>query len=287
MKDFPPSVYFLWITSLVFHAIACWAVVKRNYFAHWRAFSYYLFFVAVNSAVMLPVSFLGSAKVYAATYSIGDCIEALLLSLVVLEILVRVLEPFESLPGRTVARFCFWAVLGISIAVVLSVYVPNHPNQRLNMLVDLPLTLERTIFLADAAILWVLVFQAKALGITWKSSVAEIAIAFVLYLTVQSTTRFVLGVYDNQTARNIAAEVGQISYLIALASWVWTMTHRDALPPRPADESLRRMQELARIDYDAVPKERIFAAVGVKINRPEPEELNAEERPRPEQVVAR
>lgn len=287
MKDFPPSVYVLWITSLVFHAIACWAVVKKNYFAHWRAFSYYLFFVAVNSAVMLPVSFLGSAKVYAATYSLGDCIEALLLSLVVLEILVRVLEPFESLPGRTVARFCFWAVLGISVAVVLSVYVPNHPNQRLNMLVDLPLTLERTIFLADAAILWVLVFQAKALGITWKSSVAEIAIAFVLYLTVQSTTRFVLGVYDNQTARNIAAEVGQISYLIALASWVWTMTHRDPLPPRPADESLRRMQELARIDYDAVPKERIFAAVGVKINRPEPEEFNAEESPRPEQVVVR
>jgi len=286
MKDFPPSVYFLWITSLVFHGIACWAAVKKNYFTHWRAFSYYLFFVAVNSAVMLPVSFLGSTNVYAATYSIGDCVEALLLSLVVLEILVRVLEPFETLPGRTVARFCFWAVLGISVAVVLSVYVPNHPNQKLNMLVDLPLTLERTIFLADAAILWVLVFQAKALGITWKSSVAEIAIAFVLYLTVQSTTRFVLGVYDNQTARNIAAEVGQVSYLIALASWVWTMTHRDPLPPRPADESLKRMQELARIDYDSVPKERIFAAVGVKINRPEPEDLD-EESVRPEQVVGR
>ena len=271
-------MYFLWAISLAFHAAACWFVVRRNYFAHWKAFGYYLFFVAISSTVMLPLSFLGSEQVYAATYDVVDFVEALLLSLVVLEILVRVLEPFESLPSRTVARFCFWAVLGISVAVVLSVIVPSHaPHQRTSLLVDLPLTLERTIFLADATILWVLLFQAKALGITWKSSVAEIAVAFVLYLTVQSTTRFVMAVYDSPVARNIANEVAQFSYLIALASWIWTMTHRDPLPPRPADESLARMQELATQDYEAVSRERIFAAVGIRINKLEPEEDTAEE----------
>jgi hypothetical protein len=175
-----------------------------------------------------------------------------------------------------VARLCFWAVLGISVAVVLSVYVPNRPNLKPNLLVDLPLTLERTIFLADAAILWVLLFQAKALGITWKSSLAEITIAFVLYLTVQSTTRFVLGIYDNEVARNIAAELGQISYLIALVTWTWTMTHRDPSPPRPAPEKLALMQELTKQDYDAVSRERILAAVGIRINK-RADELETEE----------
>lgn len=276
MRDFSSSIYFLWIISLLFHAAACWFVVKKNYIAHWRAFAYYLFFVAANSALMLALSFVGTAKIYAATYTIGDFLEALLLSLVVLEILVHVLEPFESLPGRTVARLCFWAVLGISVAVVLSVYVPNRPNLKPNLLVDLPLTLERTIFLADAAILWVLLFQAKALGITWKSSLAEITIAFVLYLTVQSTTRFVLGIYDNEVARNIAAELGQISYLIALVTWIWTMTHRDPSPPRPAPEKLALMQELTKQDYDAVSRERILAAVGIRINK-RADELETEE----------
>jgi hypothetical protein len=278
MKAFPPSVYFLWGISLVFHAAACWFVVRRNYFAHWKAFGYYLFFVAASSTTMLPLSFLGSAQLYAATYDIVDFVEALLLSLVVLEILVRVLEPFESLPSRTVARFCFWAVLGISVAVVLSVIVPPHaPNQRFSLLVHVPLTLERTIFLADATILWILLFQAKALGITWKSSLAEIAIAFVLYLTVQSTSRFVMAVYENTLARNLANEVAQISYLVALASWIWTMTHREPVPPPPAEESLARMHELAKQDYEAVSKERIFAAVGIRINKFEPEQDNAEE----------
>src|SRR6185437_9728742 len=151
--------------------------VKKKYLSHWKAFGYYLFFVGANSAVMLPMAFLANSKIYALTYGIGDFIEALLVSLVVLEILVHVLEPFESLPGRTVARFCFWAVLGISTAVVLSVMIPHGPHDTSPaVLFYLPLTLERTIFLADAAILWIILLQAKALGITWKSSVAEIAI---------------------------------------------------------------------------------------------------------------
>lgn len=287
MPAFPPSVYILWVTSLLFHGAACWFVVSRNYFSHWRAFGYYLFFVAIYSAVMLPLSFLGSAQLYVATYDIGDAVEALILSLVVLEILVRVLEPFESLPGRTVARFCFWAVLGISVAVVLSVVIPAHaPTQKPVLMIHLPLTLERTVFLADAVILWILLFQAKALGITWKSSVAEIAVGFVLYLTVQSTTRFVIAMTDSPVARNLAAEVAQFSYLVALASWIWTMTHRDPVPPRPADETLARMHELAKQDYDAVAKERIFAAVGIRIHNPESEQHQREQASiQPEQPV--
>jgi lysylphosphatidylglycerol synthetase-like protein (DUF2156 family) len=283
---FDPSIYFLWITSLLLQGAACWFVVKKNYFAHWKAFGYYLFLVTAHTAVMLPLSFLGNDKIYAATYTIGDFIEALLLSLVVLEILVHVLEPFESLPGRTVARLCFWAVLGISVAVVLSVYVPNRPNLKPNLLIDLPLTLERTIFLADAAILWVLLFQARALGITWKSCLAEITIGFVLYLTVQSTTRFVLGIYDNSTARTLAAEVAQFSYLIALASWIWTMTHRDPVPPRPAPETLARLQELTKHDYDAVPRERILAAIGIRVNKPADDLQSEEPIVEPEHITA-
>lgn len=284
MKDFSSTVYILWATSLVFHGVACWFVVKKDYFSQWKAFGYYLFFVAANSAVMLPLAFLANRQVYALTYGIGDFIEALLVSLVVLEILVHVLQPFESLPGRTVARFCFWAVLGISTAVVLSVVIPHSSYGSALLLYDIPLTLERTIFLADAAILWIILLQAKSLGITWKSSVAEIAIGFVLYLTVQSTSRFVMAVYDLSLARNIANEVAQVSYLVALGSWIWTMTHRDPIPPRPADEAVAKMQELTKQDYDAVPRERIFAAVGIRVNRAEEEVEQASIQP--EEIAA-
>lgn len=258
--------YVLWLSIIACQCLACWALIKRKEFArHWKVFSYYLFYMAVSSVVMLGISQFGSRNEFILGYSVLDFIEAILLNLVVLEILVRVLDPFESLPGRTVARFCFWAVLGISTAVALSVMMPaGHKEPYIQVL----LTIERTIFLADASLLWILLVQSKSLGISWKSSVAEIAIGFVLYLTVQATTRFVLAIYQSPVLQSLAAEVGQFAYLIAVLSWTWTILRRDPVPAPPSPESLERMKKLAAED-DVVPKERIFAAVGIRINRPE------------------
>ena len=274
--------YVLWLSIIVCQFVACWALVRRREFLrHWKIFGYYLFFMASSTLAMLGVSQFATRTQFAYAYSAMDFIEAILLNLVVLEILVRVLDPFESLPGRTVARFCFWAVLGISTAVALSVMMPaGHKEPYIQVL----LTIERTIFLADASLLWILLVQSKALGISWKSSVAEIAVGFVLYLTVQATTRFVLAIYQGARLQSLAAEVGQFAYLIAVLSWTWTILHRDPVPAPPSAESLARMQRLTAED-DPVPKERIFAAVGIKVNKAgeenEPEEAAEKERDHP------
>jgi hypothetical protein len=269
MKEFAFGVYALWFAGLALEVLACWAVVKKGYWTHWKAFGCYLFYMLAQNLALFLMSFRVDSTVYAVAYDVTDFIEVVLLSLVVLEILVKVLEPVDVIPGRAVARAAFWAVLGVSIAVALSVFIHG---QKIDLLIDLPLTVERTIFLADSILLWILLFQGKALGISWKSSVAEIAIGFVLYLTVQATTRFVMNIYNSGFVVNIASGVGQFAYLIALSSWIWTMTHRDpASAARPSAETLAQMRELSS-DYDAVPKERIFAAVGIKVNRPTDED---------------
>src|SRR6266849_2390519 len=214
--------YALWISVILFQFVACWALTRRrNFYDSWKVFRYYLFYMASQSIVMLALSFLASptSTYYAIGFYLFDFIEAVLINLVVLEILAKVLAPFESLPGRTIARFCFWAVLGVSTAVALSVIAPS---QHTVVFIDLPLAIERTIFLADAALLWILLVQSKPLGLTWKSSVAEIAIGFVLYLTVQATTRFVVAIYQTSMLQSLASEVGQFAYLIAVLSWIWT-----------------------------------------------------------------
>jgi hypothetical protein len=265
-------------TIIFCQLVACWALIKRKeFFRHWRVFGYYLFYMASSSILTLAIVWLGSRDAYAITYLVVDFIEAILLNLVLLEILVKVLDPFESLPGRTVARFCFWAVLGISTAVALSVMMPSGHKEAY---IQVPLTIERTIFLADASLLWILLVQSKSLGITWKSSVAEIAIGFVLYLTVQATTRFVVAIYQTPMLQSLASEVGQFAYLIAVLSWIWTILRRDPVPAPPSAESLARMQKLASQE-DVVPKERIFAAVGIKVTKQgEEEDDKLAERPR-------
>src|SRR5580765_1314789 len=257
--------YVFWYATILCQGVACWALIKRReFFRYWKVFGYYLFYMAGASIFTLAVERFASHSAFLWTYTAVDFFEAILLNLVLLEILVKVLDPFESLPGRTVARFCFWAVLGISTAVALSVMRPSDHKETL---AAVPLTIERTIFLADASLLWILLVQSKTLGITWKSSVAEIAIGFVLYLTVQATTRFVVSIYQGQVLRSISSEVGQFAYLVAVLSWIWTITHRDPVAVPLSSETVARIQKPGAED-EIVTKERIFAAVGIKVNKP-------------------
>src|ERR1700731_1767053 len=269
--------YVFWYVTIVCEVVACCALIKRKqFFQHWKVFSYYLFFIPSPSIPTLAVEHVGSPDAYVFTYSLVDFIEAILLNLVLLEILVKVLAPFESLPGRTVAKFCFWAVLGISAAVAFSVMMPSGNK---GPLIEVPVTIERTIFLADASLLWILLVQAKNLGITWKSAVAEIAIGFVLYLTVQSTTRFVASIYTDRMLRSISSEVGQFAFLIAVLGWIWTITRRDPVEAPLSSEAVARIQK-PHAEDESVTKERIFSAVGIKITKPAEQAENATEEDR-------
>ena len=265
--------YVFWYATILCQVVACGALIwRREFFRHWKVFSYYVFYMAGAMIFTLAVERFGSSHAFEITYSLVDFIEAILLNLVLLEILVKVLDPFESLPGRMVARFCFWAVLGISTAVALSVMMPSGHKQTY---IEVPLTIERTIFLADASLLWLLLMQSKKLGITWKSSVAEIAIGFVLYLTVQATTRFVVSFYPSPILRSISSEVGQFAYLIALLSWISTITRRDPASISLSSEAIARIQQ-PKAEDNIVTKERIFAAVGIRINKAEAETVEQE-----------
>jgi hypothetical protein len=269
MNNYSLSVYALLFLSTALQFLACWTVLKRGYFAHWKAFSYYLFCMTLGSVAGIFGAWFGSEDTYRLIYAGSAIVEAITLILVVFEIMVKMLEPFDALPGGVVARFGFWAAVGISAAVALSVWVGTTP---VHLTWAPALTVERTVFLADATLLWLLIVQARALGVTWQSSVAEIAVAFVLYLTVQSAVRFIIIIYPtNEWVMDIASEFGQFAYVISLCSWIWTMRHRDPAAVQTSPEKLAEVHALAS-QLGAVPKEKIFAAVGIKITKIEAEE---------------
>src|ERR1700694_5704270 len=90
------TLWMLWLSIILVQLWASWVVVKKGFYSNWKAFSYYLFVMAANSIVLLAINRLGSPNAYAWSYYGAGLIEAVLLSLVVLEILVKVLDPFEA-----------------------------------------------------------------------------------------------------------------------------------------------------------------------------------------------
>lgn len=273
MAHYSFSVYALLIFSTALQFFACWTALKKGYFAHWKAFSYYLFCMTAGSVVGTYTAFFCGTATYRIVYTVSASVEAITLSLVVFEIMVKMLEPFEALPGRLVARFGFWAAVGISSAITLSVFLAPYSQ---SATVSSALTIERTVFLADATLLWLLLFQARSLGVSWQSSAAEISIAFVLYLSVQAAVRFIVIIYStNDRVVDIANGFGQFAYMISLCSWIWTMWQRDPATVQTSPEKLAEVNALAS-QQGAVPKERIFAAVGIKINKVETDGHSAE-----------
>ena len=91
--------YVFWYAIIFCQVVACLVVIKRKeFFKNWKVFSYYLFYMAGASIFTIAAFNFGSREMYVITYSVFDFIEAILINLVLLEILVKVLDPFESLP---------------------------------------------------------------------------------------------------------------------------------------------------------------------------------------------
>jgi hypothetical protein len=84
-------------------------------------------------------------------------------------------------------------------------------------------------------------------------------------------------IYTDQMLQSISGEVGQFAFLIAVLGWTWTIIKRDPIEEPLSSEAMARIQKTLEED-DSVAKERIFAAVGIKINKPEkPENPAAQE----------
>lgn len=263
--------YVLWLSIMLLQFFACWVVVRRGFYASWKAFSYYLFYGAGEAVVLFVVARTASAAAYARVYYTASFIEAVLLCLVVLEILVKILDPFEALPARYIAWFCFWTTLGISVSATISIG-PLLPST----LSEWTLVTERTIMLCDAVLLWVILLQARALGVSWRSSVCEIALGFALFLTVQGISKFIFAKFrGSNLLMSFADDVGQMAFLVAMGSWVWTMYHRDPQPPPPSAETLARMR--AFTSDTMITKEKMLAAVGVRIDKVEAEKIETGE----------
>jgi hypothetical protein len=82
--------------------------------------------------------------------------------------------------------------------------------------------------------------------------------------------------YQNRALVSVCSEVGQVAYLIAVLSWIWTITHRDPVASPLTSEAVARIQKPGAED-DVVTKERIFAAVGIKVNRQNEEDIPADD----------
>ena len=88
--------FVFWYVTIICQMVACWALIRRKqFFQHWKVFGYYLFYSTGVAMFMLAMALFASNRAFATAYSILDFVEAIFLNLVLLEILVKVLDPLN------------------------------------------------------------------------------------------------------------------------------------------------------------------------------------------------
>jgi DNA-binding winged helix-turn-helix (wHTH) protein len=211
----------VWPLIVLLEGVACWVAIKRKYSRIWRAFSYYLFFELIRSSLLMSVYIIASrSPIYSSAYYILEATGITFKSLVILEILIKVLHPLRPLFGRTLAWFCFWAVQGTSVAIAFMAHLPI--NQGWYSWINL---LSMTILAANCMLAAVIVFQSHSLQIDYRSAAFGIIIVFLICNAIDVTS--ILFFYLRRSL--ILEPIRNITYVFSLIAWIWVMLHRNPL----------------------------------------------------------
>jgi hypothetical protein len=234
-----------YLTCILLQCVACWAVIKKEFYKSWRAFSFYLFFEAVSSVVLFVVFLLVDSYYYSIIYTMIKSVETIVASLFVLEILIKILDRIEAMPGRKIAWFwfCFWPIQGISVAIAIST---NQPSVADLYWLAVFWKASRIIFVANYLLLLVVLLQAKSLGMTRRSSVTEIAVGYAMYGTFEVVYLFSYVFYRTRFRESImnVVDLGVcLANLTVQVGWVWTMLHREPFVSPAFEEISNRTQE--------------------------------------------
>src|SRR5258708_696292 len=198
---------------------------ESNSYPSFELFSY---FVAVQNVVWLIIGAGFGLKVYIATYYSLSYIATALMALVIPEIYLKVIGPRIAVPTGTLRKFL------ISVAVAFPLCVAANAFWRSKSMwayLNILSTVDRIMMSVICLTLWFLIVHAKTLRVSWSKTIAGITAGFVLFLTVDVVTSFIVGRTRGQAAL-IARMIEQCSYLGALAIWNSHMLLKDPVPQK-------------------------------------------------------
>jgi len=169
---------------------------------------------------------------------------------IIFDVAGHVFSPYRGLPPGTIRKLLTLAL--VSVAVVCALVFRSHASN-LDAAMNSLRTIDTALTAATVTGFWLIVIYSRKLGLYWRSQVAGIAVGFLLLLSVQTATKWVLLSASGNAAVLVRA-VGQLSYLIALAAWFRYASLNEILPDfyAPTPGELRQLSRMMGAAEDAL-----------------------------------
>ncbi len=231
----------MWSMVALLQCAVLVAALRSKLFRSLPNFVLFVGFAALQTIFLILVSQYASYGVYFYGFYAGISIESVLLVLVIHEFFKTVFEPRKTLPSGAIAKLVATIIGVLVIAVASALWKPV--TSHFESIVSFLRTCHRTAEFTVCCSLWAVVLYARALGIPWRSRVADIASGFLVYLTVQSVTTTAMG-FVGQPWGTRLSEIGSLSYLAALVIWIAAFRRQEHSLELPSPNELLTLKTL-------------------------------------------
>lgn len=221
----------LWVAIGLAQVILSVVVYRTGLHRRYPKFSLLVHFCSVKTAILMCLP----GWLYGWTYFVASYSALLFMGAALGEMYGQVLLP-KSLPAWIPRSAVFWLAIAVSLSATLAViFRPTNGSWRWALLGGTEAGLTSALFFAAL----ILLLYARWLDTAWRPWSARITIGLILWLTVNASTTYLIGLLDENAV--VVGRIGQLGHLFAWIWWTAVLWQKEPRVPRNLLEALARV----------------------------------------------
>lgn len=228
---------FLWfaiaIAQTILSAFTMWRRLDRRYLA----FCSFVYFATLKTWFLMAIP--GSnGWIYFWSYYACSVVACVLMAMAVGELYVKTFaKGWAKVPAWVPRTVKTWLAAAISSCAVLAIALkPLGVNKYVVYMGAIQAALVSALLIS----MIVLMIYSRHLGIGWRPWPQRIAIGFLIFLSVNGASIYVLGLTTRETAE-LVRRLGQIAYFVSLMWWGSTLWAKETVPEKATAEQVKEM----------------------------------------------
>lgn len=213
-------------------------MLRNRHYRKYSAFTAYLSFQVVKSAILLYAATQLNYAAYFYGYWWGMGLNVIFILMVIRELFAHIFSPYKYLPGGTLTAYAFWISLFIFAAFALLAF-PAHSSSPLMVAIR---TADRSVTIVMAGCLIVVGLFSVTLGLLRQKVLDGLLVLFAFYIV----KAFLLAQFGMQHGYWLTGRLHLIGSALAMVVWIYHMSSRHINPSVPSQEftlALERAQE--------------------------------------------
>lgn len=228
----------LWIVVVAVNLLASLCVGYNGIQRTHRTFSLYLYFSLLTNIVLMSIPVGNGFAIYTWVSVSIDMVLCLLQAICVADLYRRVFGPKISLPARVPRDLRLWLAIATALSGVIGlVFWPRYGSQGYRAL----MAIQSAAGIVLALALLILIFYGARIGHYLRSTSAQIAIGFVLMLSINAISLPVV-MAGPRVFTFPAQRAGQFFGILAFGWWSWKFSKRQPVRVRPSPESVAEVK---------------------------------------------